>query len=140
MPILLILVFGIIQYGWYMYSQQAGTSAVGDAVRRLSVGDCTTTTNNITTADESKLNSLIRNRLGAGTTQSSISADVSYTKPDGSSADPATVGMQVGGNVEVSVRFQTLDLNFPFLPVPDDGYVTRAVTARVEDLNAGGCS
>ena len=34
---LLYLVFGVIQYSLYFYSMQSGTSAVGDAVRRLSV-------------------------------------------------------------------------------------------------------
>jgi len=37
---MLYLVFGVIQYGLYFYARESGTQAVGDAVRRLSVGDC----------------------------------------------------------------------------------------------------
>ena len=46
MPILLILVFGIVQYGFYFYAMQAGSSAVGDAARRVAVGNCPTTGTN----------------------------------------------------------------------------------------------
>ena len=42
MPIFLVLVFGVIQYGLYFWSMQAGTAAVGEAVRRMTVGDCQT--------------------------------------------------------------------------------------------------
>ena len=40
---MLYLIFGVIQYGWYFYAMQAGSSAVGDAARRIAVGNCQTT-------------------------------------------------------------------------------------------------
>lgn len=132
-PILLVLVFGIIQYGWYFYAMQAGTSATSDAVRRLSVGDCQDTT---------ELNALLVSKLGSaresGTTVQATVVHTTPTSPHATMSSPGTVG----GGVELQVEFQTADFNFPFIPVPGDGAVTRTVFARVEDTNAsvGGCT
>ena len=132
-PILLTLVFGIIQYGWYFYAMQAGASAVGDAARRVAVGNCTTT---------SDVQTLIYNKLGAATTASSasgVTATVTYTNTDGSSdSSPG----HVGGSVLVTASFPTLNMKFPLIPVPGGGTVTRSTYARIEDNSAsqGSCS
>lgn len=132
-PILLVLVFGIIQYGWYFYAMQAGTSATSDAVRRLSVGDC---------QSDAELKALIASKLGSarksGTTVQTTVVHTTPTAPHTTMSSPGAVG----GGVELRVQFQTADFNFPFIPVPDDGTVTRTVFARVEDTSAtvGGCT
>lgn len=131
-PLLFLLVFGIIQYGYYFYAMQAGTAAVGDATRRLAVGDC---------QSSSELKNLIKDKLGAASTTaaSTITTAVVYTR-DGGTVDvaPGTIG----GSVELTATYATLNLHFPFVPLPSDGSVTRTVFARVEDLDAspGGCS
>ncbi len=38
--LLLTLLFGIIQYGFYFYSASTGSAAAREALRRASVGDC----------------------------------------------------------------------------------------------------
>lgn len=132
-PILLVLALGIIQYGWYFFAMQAGTSATSDAVRRLSVGDC---------QNSSELNALLVSKLGsARATGTSVTATVTHTSAATGHAVVPSPGA-VGGGVELRVQFRTADFNFPFVPVPDDGTVTRTVFARVEDTNAttGGCS
>ena len=130
---LLYLVFGVIQYSLYFYSMQSGTSAVGDSVRRLSVGDCTTT---------SELKSYLYARLGNATTATSatsLAPVVTYKKGDGTSA---TSPGEVGGSVKVDLTYPVYDLHFPFIPLPDYATVTRSVVARVEDTTAtaGGCT
>lgn len=131
-PLLLWLVFGIIQYSWYFYAMQSGTAAVGDATRRLSVGDCQTTP---------ELQTYLKNKLGAASTEAApaISTTVDYTTASGGTA-PAPG--EIGGGVQLTAAFNTLNMHFPFIPVPDGGLVTRIVTARVEDTTAtaGGCS
>lgn len=132
MPILLVLVFGIIQYGLYFWGMQAGTSATSDAVRRLTVGDCQTT---------SSLQNFLQARLGSANTgsASSIATTLVYKKANGASdVAPGTVG----GSVQLTVTYQSINLNFPFIPVPDSGKVTRTVFGRVEDTvpTAGGCA
>lgn len=131
---LLYLIFGLVQYGWYFYAMQSGSSAVGDAARRIAVGNCTTT---------SQVQQVIYNHLGAATTASSssgISTTVTYGKADGSGSVAAPG--EIGGSVTVTATFPTLDMHFPFIPVPNDGDVTRTNVTRIEDLDSsqGTCS
>jgi len=136
---MLYLVFGLIQYGWYFYAMQSGSSAVGDAARRVAVGNCQTV---------AEVQTLLKDHLGAATTASSgsqINTTLSYTKADGSSSGPpsdTTNPAEVGGAVTVTATFPTLNLHFPFIPVPNGGDVTRTNVARLEDTSSseGTCS
>jgi Flp pilus assembly protein TadG len=136
---MLYLVFGLIQYGWYFYAMQSGSSAVGDAARRAAVGNCQTV---------GDVQTLLKNHLGAATTASNasqITTTLSYTKADGSPSGPpndATNPAQVGGSVTVTATFPTLNMHFPFIPVPNNGDVTRTNVARLEDTSSseGTCS
>ena len=41
MPIpLIVLIFGLIQYGWYFYVSSSTSGAASNVARRLEVGDC----------------------------------------------------------------------------------------------------
>ena len=130
---LLYLVFALVQYGWY-YAMQSGSSAVGDAARRIAVGNCQTL---------AQAQTLIYNDLGAATTASSssgVTTTVTYTKADGSGSVSAPG--EIGGAVTVTATFPTLNMHFPFIPVPNSGSVTRTNVARVEDIDStqGTCS
>lgn len=132
-PLLLVLVFGVIQYGWYFFAMQSGTSATSDAVRRLSVGDC---------QSSAELEALVTNRLGAAKTSSStVVATPTFTSAAAGHPLVAAPG-EIGGGVSLRVQFHTANFHFPFIPVPDDGTVTRTIFARVEDTTAtpGGCT
>jgi Flp pilus assembly protein TadG len=133
---LLYIVFGIIQYGWYFYSMQTGTSATAEAVRRVSVGSC---------QNAATLRNFVVNRLGSASTSSSaVTVDETFQKWDSvnsvytSDSSPGTVG----GKVTMTVTFQTLDMHFPLIPVPNGAQVTRTVSARIEDTvdSGGSCS
>jgi|KBSMisStaDraftv2_1062788.scaffolds.fasta_scaffold108006_3 Flp pilus assembly protein TadG len=131
---MLYLIFGVIQYGWYFYAMQAGSSAVGDAARRIAVGNCQTT---------SQVQGVIFNHLGAATTASSasgIATTITYVKADGSG--PASSPGEIGGSVTVTATFPTMDMHFPLIPVPGSGQITRTNVARIEDLDStqGTCS
>ena len=86
---LLYLVLGIIQYGVYFWSMNSGSNAVGDAVRRMAVGDCQTSL---------ERKHFLHVRLGEATTskESEISTTVVYLKPDGSTG----TGLVIGGKTE----------------------------------------
>lgn len=131
---LLYLVFGIVQYGLYFYATQAGTSAVGEAVRRLTVGDC---------QDTNQLEQFLASRLGAATTDQAADLQTTRAYSDQSSP-PASIPAPgvVGGSVTLTVTFQAVDMHFPFIPLPDGGKVTRTEFGRVEDTAAltNGCS
>lgn len=125
---LLYLVFGVIQYSLFFYSMQAGTSAVGDGVRRIAVGDC---------QDAGQLKTLLKNRLGGGTTAaaSALSPTTTYYKAPPNGATPTTAPGEAGGQVTLTLTYPTLNLHFPFIPVPNNGDITRTLTARVEDTS-----
>jgi Flp pilus assembly protein TadG len=130
---LLIIVFGIIQYGMYFWAMQAGTNATGEAVRRLTVGDC---------QDSTQLKQLLSNRLGMATSNpSGITTTVVYRKGDGTQAITTAPG-EVGDNVDLTVTFDALNMHLPFIPMPDGGTVTRHFFGRVEDTTptTNGCS
>jgi Flp pilus assembly protein TadG len=133
LPIMLLLLFGLIQYGYYFYSMQAGSSAVGDAARRIAVGNCTTA---------AQVQTLLKNKLGPATTANSasgINVSVVYTNVNGS---VGSAPGEIGGSVQVTATFPTLDIHFPLVPVPGGGTVTRSTFARIEDVSAtqGQCS
>jgi Flp pilus assembly protein TadG len=133
LPILLLLLFGLIQYGYYFYAMQAGSSAVGDAARRIAVGNCQTT---------GQVQTLLKNKLGPATTANSgsdIDVAVAYTNVNGSGG---TAPGEIGGSVQVTATFPTLNIHFPLIPVPGGGDVTRSTFARIEDISAtqGQCS
>ncbi|GAB2753544.1 hypothetical protein GCM10027020_01920 [Nocardioides salsibiostraticola] len=121
---LLTIVFGLIQYGWYFYAMQSGTSATSAAVRELSVGDC---------QDSSKLSAFVIKRLGGASLSDDTVQITTVYRNATLGAPPMSAPGVVGGEVEITLRFQTADLHFPFIPIPDDGVVTRTAVARVED-------
>ena len=117
LPVLLILVLGIIQYGMYFYARQGGSDIARDAARRAAVG---------TPASCADFRTMVRDDIndltGSGAT---ATVNRTYTK-----ANPALV--QVGDTVRVTVSFTSYDLNIPLVPVVEDGRVETTVDARVE--------
>jgi Flp pilus assembly protein TadG len=125
LPVLLLVVFGIIQYGYYFYASQDASAAAREAARRSAVGDCDTQT---------KLEDFVKARLGA-VSYSDLDVTRTYT--------PTTPA--VGGEVSVTISFTTLNIHAPFVPVPSDSSTGDAVIisqadARVEDLDEESCS
>ena len=117
LPLLLVLVLGIIQYGMYFYARQGGSDVARDAARRAAVGDPATC---------SSFRTMVRDNIddvtGSGST---ATITRTYTK-----ANPSLV--QVGDTVTVTVSFTSYDLNVPLVPLVEDGRVDSTVKARVE--------
>lgn len=130
-PILIVL-FGLIQYGLYFYSAQTGSGTANTAVRQIAVGNCQT---------QADLEAYVDDLLGAAAT-SAATVVRTYTNPDGTTpADPQPANVGIGGTVTLTISFDTLNMNFPFVPFLNNAVVTREVQARVEDTTEqGGCS
>jgi Flp pilus assembly protein TadG len=121
-PMVLMFIFGIIQYGYLYWSLETASAGAREAARQLIVG-----------TDE-----------GCVTAQAAAKADVPavgstppavhvvYHDPSGA----VTGGPVVGGIVTVSVSFATLDLSLPFLPMPAGGTVSQHQSGRVESIPA----
>ena len=124
---LLVLFFGMIQYGMYFYSAQIGSNTANAAARQLSVGNC---------QSSGALQTWVDAQLGKASTSSATIGTV-YTNPDGTTATASTV--KNGGTVTVTITYDTLNMNFPFVPFLDDPSITREVDARVEDVTDEGC-
>jgi len=118
---LVVLVFGLIQYGLYFWAMQGGADIARTAARTAAVGDAATRTCDAFRA-------AVRDQVN-GLTGSGSTATITRTYVDAQS--PAD-GVTVGDTVKISVRFKSVDLHFPFVPFIRDGVVTSSGTARVD--------
>jgi len=127
---LLLLLFGIIQYGFYFFASQNGNNVARDLVRRVAVGDC---------PNQSDLEVYATNHLGSAY-QGGLDVDREYRNPDGSST--TFESRSVGDQVIITLTFNTLDMNLPFIPVPNDAsgkaIVSTQADARLEDKSSSG--
>jgi len=119
-PVVLMLIFGIIQYGFMYWSLQTASATAREAARSLIVG--TTEACTLDRAEELADNPAV----GGG----APAAVARYLDADGA----PTSGPVEGGMVEVEVSLTTLNLNMPFLPLPDGGNVVQTAEARVENV------
>ena len=118
--VLVPLMMGMLEFGWYLYTSQVSASAARDTARRLAVGDCAATTDAAQT--------FARNQSGIETLELAYGAPTDVMPS--SSSMPA-----VGSTVRVWV---TVDVAlFEYLPLPSDGVVTHRIDARVEDDTLG---
>jgi Flp pilus assembly protein TadG len=109
-----VLIMGLIEYGWYFYVAQNTSGAASTVARKMEVGDC----------------------WGSGQAQTfthNQSAQVtSVTNSLGATAPP-TPGTAFTVTVTADAKLMS------FLPVPNDGTITRTVSAQVEDEAVSSC-
>lgn len=118
--LLITILFGILQYALYFWSLQSGAHAAREAARQAAVGEL----------DCSGLDSAAANNAQGATGPVSV-ARTYYA--DSSMVSPVSTAV-VGGVVEVTVTFDAINLNFPFLPLPNGGEVSEHGIARVENV------
>lgn len=118
LPLLLTLVFGIVQYGLYFWALQGGADAARHAARMSAVGSPRTC---------AALGAEVNNALG-GFSSGAATVERSYVKAEGNTA----AGVEIGDRVEVTVTFRSIDLNVPFVPFVNDGTVAERARARVD--------
>ena len=117
-PLLLLLVLGIIQYGLYFWAIQGGSDVARDAARRAAVGDLTDCT-----SFRSALSSQMGSFSESGATFSRVFDD----------SNPIA-GVQVGERVRITVRFRAHALGVALIPLPDGGQIDSTAEARVENV------
>ena len=121
-PVIFMVIFGIIQYGYLYWSLQTAAATAREATRQLIVG----------TDEACALANARQMAEGPAVGNTPPSATPVYRDGNGT-----VVAAPVdGGTVSVTVSFQTLDMGIPFLPVPDHGNITQEVTNRVENVPA----
>ena len=113
--VLVPLLMGLLQYGWYFYVSSTTSHAASSVARRLEVGDCWTGT---------AANTYVSNQMPAPQTTSPT-----VTKT------PSTLSGAVVGTTQIQVTVTAQAKIIGFLPMPDGGAVTRTVTAQLEDTS-----
>lgn len=114
-PLLLLVVFGLIQYGMYFWVMQGGSDIARSAARMSAVGDPATC---------AAFREEVGDEIDALTGTSSTATITRKYAPDSD--------VTVGDTVVVEVAFDSFDLQLPFLPFVDDGRVTTTAEARVD--------
>ena len=109
----LLLILGIIQYGFYFWTAETTNSSARETARRIVVGDCW---------NASQMDAFARN--GAPMTTSVTASPT------------PTTAMQVGDTVTVTVTSHANLLGL--IPVPDGGDITRSYVARMENVDDSG--
>jgi|SRR3954470_21246574 hypothetical protein len=123
-PLLFMVIFGLIQYGYQFWSLTTASATAREAARRMIVGE---------DWDSCVLPTLRGHAQHPAVGSAPVKGSYRYTDDTGHTLSrPA----QVGDLVVVTVQFQSLHMGLPFLPVPDDGRVTQSASARVENLPA----
>jgi hypothetical protein len=120
LPLLMMFLFGIIQYGFGLFQLQAFNSSLGDATQVAAKGitNCGLFPGVLKNlADDNGLDP----------------ADVSGIKVDWQTADggPSSTPVQLG-QVQVTAEFKPFKLGLPFVPFPDT--ITRTQTATVQNV------
>jgi hypothetical protein len=116
----MLVILGIIQYGYLYWSLETAAAAAREAARRLVVGTdwgCTQA-GAIQSADGPAL----------GATQATVTRRY---HTEGGVTQSAPV---VGSLVTVTVSFQSLDMGLPFLPLPNSGVVKDTGVGRIENV------
>jgi hypothetical protein len=108
MPIFLLLVMGIIQYGLYFSARQGGSDIARDPA------GCA----DFRAAVRANIASLVGREEGVEVTRTYAQADAGQVR--------------VGDTVHVRVAFDSHDLNIPLIPIVEGGRVEATVLARVE--------
>jgi hypothetical protein len=129
LPLLMMFLFGIIQYGYGFYQIQSLTSVVADATQQAATG--------IDSCEDfsAELTVLLR---GSGLDPAAVQRlSVTWLTEDGS---PSGIPNLLG-KVRVTVTYTPFTIGVPFVPFPD--LLTRTQTASVQDVAAAdltGCA
>jgi Flp pilus assembly protein TadG len=118
----LTLLFGMIQYSLWFYSGQSGAAAAYEAARRAAVGDLTCAQLTSTAQSHSEL------------VTEGFSVTRKYFAPNSTTARTTDTTIQGGDDVQIVVQYETIDMNLPFIPVPNDGQINEVAVGRLENL------
>lgn len=113
----IVLLFGLVQYGFYFWAMQGGSDIARSAARLSSVGRPATCA-----AFRAEVTGQINEFVGTGAT--------AIIRRTYERQTPAEV--TVGDTVAVVVRFKSPDMHFPFIPFINDGLVTARAESRVD--------
>lgn len=113
-PLVLVLIVGVIQYGYHYWAMQTAAAAAREAARRLVVG-----TDPVCTVVEAQARA-----AGPAVGSSQPSVVYVYDNPENTA--------ERGALVTVTITLQSLDIGL--VPLPSGGVVSESATNRVENV------
>ncbi len=117
--VLIPLLLGVIQYGWYFYVAQTTGGAAPHVARRLAVGDCGSGTDATT---------FVKNEVASNPAQTTLSKS------------PSSNSSAVIGTTQLTVTVTADGDLIGLFPMPNGGTITRSVTTMIEDtVSSGTC-
>lgn len=121
LPLLMLFLFGIVQYGYGLFQLQSFSAAVNETGRQAATGipDCP------------GFDAL----LGAAINENGLSpADLTDAKLEWLTGDGrvTTVPERIVGQVRVTATYRPMDLGLPLIPFPDS--ITRSSTTAVQSV------
>jgi len=115
--VLIPLLLGVIQYGWYFYVAQTTGGAATHVTRRLAVGDCWGSGQALT---------YVKNQ---------VASDPNLTTLD---LTPTSNSGAVIGATQLSVTVTSDGDLMSFFPMPNGGTISRTVSTMIEDTTSSG--
>ncbi len=119
--LLITLLFGILQYGFYFWSRSAANAAVREGARRVSVGDY---------ADCAALKAFVQSEVGAAGAGNTVTTTRSIDKHP----DNLLLTTEVGDIMTLKITFQAFDVGL--IPLPLGGQVQSAAVSRIENIKS----
>lgn len=121
LPLLMLFLFGIMQYGYGLFQLQSFSAAVNETGRRAATGllDCPGFDDLLGTA-------IADNGLRPGDV---TAAKLEWLGPDGT---VTTVPQRILGQVRVTATYRLMDLGLPLVPFPPT--ITRSSTTAVQSV------
>ena len=120
LPIFLLLIFGIMQYGWTFYQTQETAQAAREGARIASVGEMST----------AELQTYV---VGQILSTSVAEDDVTVCFTVEGPANGTGVQPQIGDEISVRITYSATDFNLPFLPFPNGLQIDETARSRAED-------
>lgn len=119
LPLLVLLLFGTMQYGFYFWARSSASAAAREGARESSVGEYATC---------SALQAFVQGQVGSARGGNTVTTTRTFTKGAGNTGPAA----QVGDAMTITVAFSSLDIGL--IPLPASGLVTVRAVSRVENV------
>jgi Flp pilus assembly protein TadG len=119
------LLFGMIQYSMYFWSTQSAANSARDAARRGAVGQ---------TCAALRASVAANTKLISGTVTVTRKYYDSTVVSNFEAATPKTAAND--RNVRIVITYNSVNLHYPFIPLPGGGAVRETSLARVENYSA----
>ena len=119
-PLMMLLVFGLVQYGYLFWALTTASASAREAARKLVVGQDWAT--------------CVQPRIDVHAGQPALSTVTSTYRWTDAAGTTLARPVRRGDYVEVTIAFDTLDLHFPMLPIPHGGRVEESARRQVENV------